>query len=129
MGIQRKAIVVGAVLASTGLACAGVALAAIAACKKSAHRLRGKVVLITGGSRGLGLAMAEEFGKHGALLALAARDAGELERARTLLLQRGATPSPESVEIFPSDLRKPEEAERLIKEVTARFRASRCSGK
>jgi short-subunit dehydrogenase len=65
--------------------------------------------------------MAEEFGKKGALLALAARDAGELERARTLLLQRGAAPRPENVRIFPSDLRRPEEAERLIKEVTAHF--------
>jgi len=34
--------------------------------------------------------MAEEFGKKGARLALAARDAEELNRARTLLLQRGA---------------------------------------
>ena len=35
---------------------------------------REKVVVITGGSRGLGLAMAEEFGRRGARLVLAARD-------------------------------------------------------
>jgi NADPH:quinone reductase-like Zn-dependent oxidoreductase len=41
--------------------------------------LRGKMVLITGGSRGLGLALAREFGKYGAQLALCARDKEELE--------------------------------------------------
>jgi short-subunit dehydrogenase len=120
MGIRRKTIVGGAVLASTGLVCAGT-VALIAACRKRAYSLRGKVVLITGGSRGLGLAMAEEFWKNGALLALAARDPVELERARMLLLQSGAVASPENVWVCSSDLRKPEEAERLIKEVTEHF--------
>ena len=44
--------------------------------------LSGKVVLITGGSRGLGLALAEEFTRHGARLVLCARNESELERAR-----------------------------------------------
>src|SRR5690349_3632355 len=39
--------------------------------------LQGKVVLITGGSRGLGLAMAREFAAHGARLAICARDGEE----------------------------------------------------
>jgi NAD(P)-dependent dehydrogenase (short-subunit alcohol dehydrogenase family) len=43
--------------------------------------LNGMVVLITGGSRGFGLALAREFGEHGARLALCARDPDELERA------------------------------------------------
>jgi NAD(P)-dependent dehydrogenase (short-subunit alcohol dehydrogenase family) len=54
------------------------------------YELRGKVVLITGGSRGLGLVMAREFAKEGARIAVCARDAGELERARADLLERGA---------------------------------------
>lgn len=45
-------------------------------------RLQGKVVLITGGSRGLGLAMGREFASRGARLAICARDTAELERAR-----------------------------------------------
>jgi FlaA1/EpsC-like NDP-sugar epimerase len=47
--------------------------------------LQDKVVLITGGSRGLGLAMALEFAKQGARLVLCARNEIELERARTKL--------------------------------------------
>lgn len=42
-------------------------------------------VLITGGSRGLGLALARNFLQEGAYVTLLARDAQELERARNLL--------------------------------------------
>ena len=53
-------------------------------------KLEGQVVLITGGSRGLGLAMAEEFARHGARLVVCARDERELERAETILSETGA---------------------------------------
>ena len=43
--------------------------------------LSGKVALITGGSRGLGLQMAEALGEMGAKVALTARKAAELEEA------------------------------------------------
>jgi NAD(P)-dependent dehydrogenase (short-subunit alcohol dehydrogenase family) len=46
----------------------------------------GKVVFITGGSRGLGLALAEHFLQAGAHVALAARDPGELAKAKLRLL-------------------------------------------
>jgi short-subunit dehydrogenase len=51
--------------------------------------LAGRVVLITGGSRGLGLLLAREFGSRGCRLAICARDAAELERARLGLERRG----------------------------------------
>ena len=38
------------------------------------YDLRDKTVLITGGSRGLGLVMAREFAREGARLAICARD-------------------------------------------------------
>src|SRR5690348_12306744 len=44
--------------------------------------LRGKVVLITGGSRGLGLALAREFAARGCHLILCARNWEELARAK-----------------------------------------------
>ena len=44
--------------------------------------LRGKTVLITGGSRGLGLLLVREFARAGARVALCARNGGELERVR-----------------------------------------------
>lgn len=50
---------------------------------------RGKVVLITGSSRGLGLALAEEFLRCGARVAISARDAEELAAAR-LQLERSS---------------------------------------
>jgi len=49
----------------------------------------GKVVLITGGSRGLGLVLARQFCAEGARVALLARDPEELERAREELVRRG----------------------------------------
>ena len=51
--------------------------------------LAGRVVLITGGSRGLGLALAREMGAHGCKLAICARDDYELWRARKDLQARG----------------------------------------
>ena len=45
----------------------------------------GRVVVITGGSRGLGLVLARQLAAEGARLCLLARDAEELERARQQL--------------------------------------------
>lgn len=47
--------------------------------------LEGSSVLITGGSRGLGLALAENFLKEGANIAILARDQEEIDRARVIL--------------------------------------------
>ena len=66
----------------------GVAAGAILAARGAVRRRRdnysfaGKNVLITGGSRGLGLILAREFTRQGARVAICARNAAELERAR-----------------------------------------------
>ncbi len=48
-----------------------------------------RVVLITGGSRGLGLVLARTFGDEGAHVVICARDGAELERAHADLRRRG----------------------------------------
>jgi NAD(P)-dependent dehydrogenase (short-subunit alcohol dehydrogenase family) len=105
----------------------GIGLASTAAAMVSSRSQRrsqwasGKVVVITGGSRGLGLALAEEFGRGGARLVLAARDEAELSRARRQLLERGLVRGDEDVLLVAADLREAAEAERLIREATTRF--------
>ena len=70
-----------------GLA-AGVAAAFVGARivrERRAIDFGGRVVVITGGSRGLGLVMARQLAAQGARLVLLARDDRELDRARRLL--------------------------------------------
>lgn len=124
-GMGKKAVVTGVALAGAGAACTGAVVAAYAVGRgaKRSVSLRGRVAVITGSSRGLGLALAEEFGKRGARLVLTARDSEELERARWLLLRRRAIGSPDDVLIVAGDLRQPESAERLMREATSRFGA------
>ena len=68
---------------------------------KQLFDLSGRVALITGGSRGLGLAMAEALGDMGAKIAITARKADELEAALTQLHARGL-----HAESFINDLSK-----------------------
>ncbi|MBK8120427.1 MAG: SDR family oxidoreductase [Sulfuritalea sp.] len=56
---------------------------------KELFDLTGKVALVTGGSRGLGLQMAEALGEMGARLAITARKADELAAAKARLEQQG----------------------------------------
>ena len=51
--------------------------------------LKGQVALVTGGSRGLGLQMAEALGEAGAKVMLTARKPAELEQAAAHLAARG----------------------------------------
>lgn len=78
--------------------------------------LRGKTVLLTGGSRGFGLAMAHEFGSHGARLALCARDGAELERACALLGRKGIEARP-----FRADLTQADQINSLVERVIGHF--------
>jgi short-subunit dehydrogenase len=57
--------------------------------RQPAYGFRDRAVVITGGSRGLGLEMARLLADEGAALALLARDAQELERAAAQLEQPG----------------------------------------
>jgi NAD(P)-dependent dehydrogenase (short-subunit alcohol dehydrogenase family) len=78
--------------------------------------LRGQVVLITGSSRGLGFAMAQEFARQGARLALCARNEYDLEKARQAIANLGA-----DVLAVPCDVTDRDQAEDLVDQATARF--------
>jgi short-subunit dehydrogenase len=78
--------------------------------------LNGLVVLITGGSRGLGLALAEEFARHGTRLVICARDKQELERAQTILTEVGA-----EVMAIPCDLTNRIQVQSMLEQATKRF--------
>src|SRR5947199_4277622 len=75
------------------------------------YRLHDKVVVITGGSRGLGLAMARAFLHRGAKVALLARDPEALERARQLLAGSG------TVFVRPCDVRDENQVKEAIRDV------------
>src|SRR6185503_6317045 len=77
--------------------------------------LAGRIVLITGGSRGLGLLMAREVGRLGAHVIIAARDEAELIRA-----QRDLQAHDIHASILVADVATDTQAERMIRWVIER---------
>lgn len=76
-----------------------------------------KIVVITGGNSGIGLAMAQELASRGAHLCLACRNTGKAAAARDLILAR--TPAAH-VELFTLDLASFASIRRFAEELTAR---------
>src|SRR3954470_17631985 len=77
-------------------------------------RLDGRRALITGGSRGLGRAVAQAFAEAGADLVLVGRDADSLAQAREELRRLGRR-----VDTAAADVGNPEEADRMCSAVLA----------
>jgi short-subunit dehydrogenase len=103
-----------ALVGSAGLVLAGSAV--IRRGLRAPLNLEGKIVLVTGGSRGLGLALAHELGQRGCELVLSARDATELEAAREKLLEDGMEAA-----VVAADIGDQGERERLVSQVIERF--------
>lgn len=80
------------------------------------ENLRGKVVFITGGSRGLGLVLARQLAEEGSHLVICARDTEELNRAFDELAGKGAR-----VLALPCDVTEPEQVRRAVAEVQKRW--------
>lgn len=76
----------------------------------------GRVVLIAGGSRGLGFLLARHMGRKGARLVLAARSEEELRRARDELAREGI-----EAEIVVADVADREQAFAMVEEAVGRF--------
>src|ERR1700738_3139373 len=75
--------------------------------------LEGKVVLITGGSKGIGLACARAFAVEGAKIAIVSRDPANLARAREQLAADGL-----HVHLARADLHEPHSAEDVVEEAS-----------
>lgn len=96
------------------LAVGGALLAGRAALRRRlAFDPRGKSVLITGGSRGLGLILGRELIAAGARVAICARDPVELERARAELSERG------TVIALPCDVTDREQVSTMVRRAEA----------
>jgi short-subunit dehydrogenase len=77
---------------------------------------RDKVAVVTGGSSGLGRAIARELGRRGAKVAIAARTADKLEAAAVELRQTGG-----EVLAVAADVRRQEDVDRLFAQTIDRF--------
>lgn len=110
-----------ALLGAAGTAAAGVGigLAGFALWRKLGMRgenMSGQVVLITGSSRGLGFAMAQEFAHLGARLVICARQPNELEWARAELERMGA-----EVLAVRCDVSNREDVQEMVSAAMARY--------
>jgi short-subunit dehydrogenase len=107
MKVNKFLLVSGAMLLSTLII------------KRMLHQttsFNGRTIIITGGSRGLGLAIAKRIVLEKVNLAIIARDEEELERAEKLLIDSGST-----ITTWVCDVRNEGELRSTIEAIAARF--------
>lgn len=78
--------------------------------------LAGRVAIVTGGSRGIGLAIARSLAEGGASVVVSGRDTGRLEKAAGEIEAAGGT-----VLAVAADVAKREDADRLVDAARKRF--------
>jgi len=81
------------------------------------YTFRNRSVVITGSSRGLGLALAEQFLREGARVALIARDSDELDLAQEKLQQRVSG----QIVTISCDVTEPSEVKRAFEQIEGVF--------
>lgn len=114
LGLRRPSLWPWAALFAGGAA--GLALAAKLRAKRSGrYDLRGRVAVVTGGSRGLGFLVAEELAQAGCRVVICARDPRELALARDQL-----APYTDVLAIT-CDVSNPGDVERMLSRAVTRF--------
>ncbi|TLX72436.1 SDR family oxidoreductase [Labilibacter sediminis] len=78
--------------------------------------MQNKVVIITGASSGIGLALANEFAQRGSKLVLAARSADKLKEIETEFIAKGT-----EVISVPTDVSKEDDCKNLISKAVEKF--------
>src|SRR5258708_1017480 len=113
----------GAAPSSWWLRCASAAGRAPPACSRwlemgvrELFELKGRVALVTGGSRGLGVQIAQALGGMGAKIAIGARTPAELEEAKSQLAKQGI----DALTVV-NDLTKPEQVPALVEAVVGHY--------
>jgi len=91
---------------------AGIWATSAALRRRRVYTLRDKIVLITGGSRDLGLALAREFVHEGARIVICGRDSNTLKRA-----QRELATQPSQTLAIPCDVTDQQQVSQLIRTV------------
>lgn len=107
----HRTLTLGGLLAGIGF---GLNLAARR--KRARFSFQGRSVIISGGSRGLGLVMARQLAAKGARLTLLARNADELERAENELKSSGA-----EVLTITCDVRRQEQVDAAVEAVVEHY--------
>ncbi len=79
------------------------------------NQLAGKICLVTGGSSGIGLAVAQGFLGKGARVAIIGRDETKLQRASEQMGQ------PDRLACFSGDVARPDDVRRLIERLTEKW--------
>jgi NAD(P)-dependent dehydrogenase (short-subunit alcohol dehydrogenase family) len=84
--------------------------------RPSTSRLKGKVALVTGANRGIGLAISHALAAHGSNLAITGRDAEKLNKAERELKRKRV-----KVLAIPCDIRDSDSVRRMFVEVRKQF--------
>lgn len=109
----------GSMKKNLGWAVAGLGVAFVASTlykEAKKYKLDGKVVLITGGSSGLGLILARQLAAKGAKLVICSRTADRNEKAKTELEELGA-----EVLALTVDLSEPKAVAKMIKKTISHY--------
>lgn len=83
--------------------------------RKLRRAVRGRVVVITGASSGIGEVVAHRVGRAGANVILVARSRDKLEMIRDEIIDAGG-----EADVFTADLSDPDDCERVVEEILAK---------